>query len=108
MPLAGPRVGAGRRGRHGGCEVGRGASGCRVAQARGVVHAGHEAQPVSRRQPLAATQCAQPPAFQVTGVLLQHREHVILAEGQLLRRLRYVVVQGPRQAILPKGRAPLT
>ncbi|CAN7948058.1 unnamed protein product, partial [Ixodes hexagonus] len=106
VPLPGPRVGTGSgRGRYGRQRGPFGVSrrGCRasgVAQARGVVHAGHEAQPVARRKPLASPQGAQPPALQVARVLLQHREHIVLPEGQLLGRLGNVVIQGAGQAVL--------
>lgn len=64
-----------------------------------VVDAGQDPQPIARTNALAPPERAEPPSFQASCVLLEDGEHVVAAEGQLVRRLCHVVVHGPCCAV---------
>ena len=67
-----------------------------------VVHADQDLEAVAGNNALATVEGAEPPAVQSLCVTLQHRHDVALAEGQLVGRLRHVVIQRLRQHILQK------
>ena len=67
-----------------------------------VVHAHQDLEAVAGDDALAPVQGAEPPAVQSLGVALQDGHDVTLPEGQLIWRLRYVVVQRLGQNVLER------
>lgn len=65
-----------------------------------VVHAHQDLEAVPRHDALAPVQRAEPPAVQALCVPLQHRHDIALAEGELIRGLSHVVIEGFGQHIL--------
>lgn len=65
-----------------------------------VVHADQDLEAVAGDDALATMERAEPPAIQTLRVPLQHRHDVPLTEGQLVRRLRHIVVQRLGQHVL--------
>lgn len=65
-----------------------------------VIHAHQDLEAVAGDDALAAVEGAEPPAVQALRVPLQHGQDVPLPEGQLVRRLRHIVVQSLGQHVL--------
>lgn len=65
-----------------------------------VIHADQDLEAVTRDNALAPMQRAEPPAIQALGVPLQHRHDVTLSEGELIRGLSYIVIEGFGQHVL--------
>ena len=77
-------------------QLGRGGRGLLLA----VIHAHQDLEAVARDDALATVERAEPPAVQALRVPLQHGQDVPLPEGQLVRRLRHIVVQSLGQHVL--------
>ena len=67
-----------------------------------VVHAHQDLEAVAGDDALAPVQGAEPPAVQSLRVALQDGHDVTLPEGQLIWRLRYIVVQRLGQNVLER------
>lgn len=65
-----------------------------------VIHANKDLEAISRDDALASMERAEPPTIQPLSVSLQHCHDVAFAEGQLVRRLGHIVVQGLGQNVL--------
>lgn len=59
-----------------------------------------ELQPIGGRQALPPVESAHPPSTGASHVLIHHRDNVPLPEGQLIRTLCSVVVQGLCELVL--------